>query len=394
MSGEASRPRSNSVPTLATAITSNTAGDDDGGTTIKHSPGRGLDAELALKALDDALKRGVKQGHHGPEILAFIRGTAASAPLPSSPPKAIATAESGGPWGLPLLLQALDSALLSFSSRGRATGSGSSRDTVKVSEGDASVTAAGGAERPWVATLSLSLTALGSAVSVVRTCTQAAPPDEQEALLSSLLSQVLPPSPAAAASDSITPSNCGAGSSENNGIGGRIEQHAALLPALAAVMGAVDLDSRALGTEGTVAAAVPALLSAALAEGAEGLVDAEGGWRRGAGVGAPGGGEGTAGAAPCCQCLGAVLNKLTRGPELDSAVTLVVGALKTALSGGGGKNDGETMDVEGVGAEEGLGKMGPVQCLAWTMKAVAMRGGLGSVFSTLLDLLCGLLLVS
>lgn len=173
-----------------------------------------------------------------------------------------------------------------------------------------------------------------------------------------------------------------------------MEKHnTALLPALAAVMGAVSLDSAALGPGGAAAAAVPALLSASLVEGSAGLVEA---------ASAP---------PPCGQCLGAVLNKLARGPELDSAVALVVEALTadfaavrgSGKAGGGGRGSGGgsggdvgAMDVEGVAAEreEGFGETpGPVQCLAWAVKAVAMRGGLAGAFSALLDLLCGLLLV-
>ncbi|CAN0173653.1 unnamed protein product [Scytosiphon promiscuus] len=384
------------------AITSRTAGGD-----TKPTLGWSLDPEVALKALDDVLKRGVKWGHHGPEILAFIRGEAPLASLPTSPAcaptndaaaslpadplaRTIATARNGWPWGLPMLLEALDSASLSFSSRGRADPGDSSRDIRTLPEGDTAVTPGGGSEGPpTTASLSLSPGALEAAVSAVRTCTKAAPPDEQEALLSSLLSRVLSPS---VQCTFASPAERRTISSNITGVGGRIEHHTALLPALAAVMGAVDLGSRALGAGGAAAAAVRALLSAALAEGAEGLVEGGGGWRRGVGVRAPGAGGGTGGAAPCCQCLATILNKLAGGAELDSAVALVVEALTEAFSPEDGQDGGEAMDVERVRGKEVQSEMGPVQCLAWTVKAVAMRGGLGSVFSVLLDLLCGLLL--
>lgn len=192
-----------------------------------------------------------------------------------------------------------------------------------------------------------------------------------------------------------------------------MERHAALLPALAAVMGAVSLDSAALGPGGAAAAAVPALLSASLAEGSSGLVKA-GASGAGAGPASSGRGQGgsaaaAAASAPCCQCLAAVLNKLATGPELDSAVALVVEALTAEFAGlgvgdeaGGGGGDAGAMDVEGAEMREeareqrrgrGGETVGPVQCLAWAVKAVAMRGGLGEAFSALLDLLCGLLYV-
>ncbi|CAN0557861.1 unnamed protein product, partial [Ectocarpus sp. 12 AP-2014] len=54
---------------------------------LRCTPG----AEIALRALDDTLKRGAKRGHHGDEILVFVRG-AAPPPLlwPSCPPSATA----------------------------------------------------------------------------------------------------------------------------------------------------------------------------------------------------------------------------------------------------------------------------------------------------------------
>lgn len=394
-------PPLNALSALPIATSSNTVG-GEGEAATNSSPGCSLIAEVALRALDDVLKRGVKWGHHGDEILAFIRGDAparatdvAPASTAAPPAKASATTENLGPWGLPRLLGVLDSASPSFSRQGRLAGSDPSRDVRTNPNEDATVAAGGGADHPSPSAWSLSFGALGAAVSAVRTCTQAAPPDEQEALLSSLLSQVLPPSVASAAGHGTSLSEGESDSRKKAAVGGRIEQHAALLPALAAVMGAVSLGSRALEKGGAAAAAVPALLSAALAEGAEGLVEGGGGWRRGTGVRTSGiAGGGIAGAAPCCQCLAAVLNKLAAGPELDSAVGLVVGALTEAFSDAGGKDEGEAMDVEGEGGGEGRDGMGPVQCLAWTVKAVAMRGGLGGVFSSLLDLLCGLLLVS
>ncbi|CAB1109523.1 unnamed protein product [Ectocarpus sp. CCAP 1310/34] len=143
-------------------------------------------------------------------------------------------------------------------------------------------------------------------------------------------------------------------------------------------MGAVRLDSKALrGPGGAAVAAVPSLLSGALAEGAAGLIEEPLGGDDGSGAAA------SARRAPCCQCLAAVLNKLADGAEADSAVGLVVTALTEAFSG-----EGEAaMDVDGAAA---AGE-GPVQCLAWTLKAVAMRGGNGDAFSELLGLLCGLL---
>ena len=168
-------------------------------------------------------------------------------------------------------------------------------------------------------------------------------------------------------------------------------------------------DSRALGPGGAAAAAVPALLAAALAEGAIGLSSGGGGGDSGGGGGSGGGGSGGGGGgsggatvAPCCQCLAAVLNKLAPGTELDSAVALVLDALKRAFSSTpgseerGGPRRSDAMDVEAAMVEGGGGGgggdgVGPVQCLAWTVKAVAMRGRLGKECSELVEILCGLL---
>ncbi|CAN0144630.1 unnamed protein product, partial [Ectocarpus sp. 8 AP-2014] len=359
-------------------------------------------AEIALRALDDTLKRGARRGHHGDEILAFVRGVAPPPlPWPSCPPPATAapppaaadgaagpsapptaTKEerqsedssgggggggggSDGLWGLPLLLAALDASL----SGPEEGGTSSSAETAGVAGGGG-----GGDRSAGAGTSALSHGALAAVVSTARTCTQAAPADDQEALLSSLLSTLLPPpSPASAAG--------GGGGGEGGAVVGTIEKHSALLPVLASVMGAVRLDSKALrGLGGAAAAAVPSLLSGALAEGAAGLIEEP----LAAGGGGGGGGAASARRAPCCQCLAAVLNKLAGGAEVDSAVALVVTALTEAFSG-----EGEgAMDVDGAAVAAGVG---PVQCLAWTLKAVAMRGGIGDAFSELLGLLCGLL---
>ncbi|CAN0278933.1 unnamed protein product, partial [Ectocarpus sp. 4 AP-2014] len=368
---------------------------------LRCTPG----AEVALRALDDTLKRGARRGHHGDEILAFVGGAAPPPlPWPSCPPPATAAPppaaadgaavpsapptaakeqrqskdSSGGGgvgsdclWGLPLLLAALDASL----SDPEEGGTSSSAETAGVAGGS------GGRDRSAGAgTSALSHGALAAVVSTARTCTQAAPADDQEALLSSLLSTLLPPpSPPSAAGG-----GGGVGSGGGGGGGavvGAIEKHSALLPVLASVMGAVRLDSKALrGPGGAAAAAVPSLLSGALAEGATGLIEEP---LAAGGSGGGGGGAASARRAPCCQCLAAVLNKLAGGAEVDSAVALVVTALTEAFS-----REGEgAVDVDGAAA---AGE-GPVQCLAWTLKAVAMRGGIGDAFSDLLGLLCGLL---
>ncbi|CAN0285691.1 unnamed protein product [Ectocarpus fasciculatus] len=251
---------------------------------LRRTPG----AEVALRALDDTLKRGVRRGNHGDEILAFVRGVAPP-PLPwpsrtppatAAPPPAAAngaavplpppagakeeeqckdSADGGGSdglWGLPLLLAALDASSLSGPEGGTSSSGAETAGVAGVSGGDRSA----GAD-----TSTLSHGALAAVVSTARTCTQAAQADDQEALLSSLLTTLLPPpSPASATS--------GGGGGE--AVGETIKKHSALLPALAAVMGAVRLDSKALrGPGGAAAAAVPSLLSAALAEGAAGLIE-------------------------------------------------------------------------------------------------------------------------
>lgn len=355
---------------------------------LRCTPG----AEIALRALDDTLKRGARRGHHGDEILAYVRGAAPPPlPWPSCPPPATAApppaaadgaakeerqskdssggggAGSDGLWGLPLLLAALDASL----SGPEEGGTSSSAETAGVAGGSG-----GGDRSAGAGTSALSHGALAAVVSTARTCTQAAPADDQEALLSSLLSTLLPPpSPPSAAGGG----GVGSGGGGGGAVVGAIEKHSALLPVLASVMGAVRLDSKALrGPGGAAAAAVPSLLSGALAEGAAGLIEEP------LAAGGGGGGAASARRAPCCQCLAAVLNKLAGGAEVDSAVALVVTALTEAFS-----REGEgAMDVDGAAAVAGEG---PVQCLAWTLKAVAMRGGIGDAFSELLGLLCGLL---
>ncbi|CAM9457380.1 unnamed protein product, partial [Ectocarpus sp. 12 AP-2014] len=370
---------------------------------LRCTPG----AEIALRALDHTLKRGARRGHHGDEILAFVRG-AAPPPLPwsscprpatAAPPPAAADgaavpsapqtaakeerqfkdssgggagAGSDGRWGLPLLLAALDASL----SGPKEGGTNSSAETAGVAGGSG-----GGDRSAGAGTSALSHGALAAVVSTARTCTQAAPADDQEALLSSLLSTLLPPpSPTSAAGGA----GAGVGSGGGGAVVGAIEKHSALLPVLGSVMGAVRLDSKALrGPGGAAAAAVPSLLSGALAEGAAGLIEEP----LAAGGSGSDGGAASARRAPCCQCLAAVLNKLAGGAEVDSAVALVVKALTEAFS-----REGEgAMDVDGAVAAAGEG---PVQCLAWTLKAVAMRGGIGDAFSELLGLLCGLLTAS
>eukprot|EP00752_Nemacystus_decipiens_P008715 g7777.t1 len=354
-------------------------------------------AEAALKALDDALKRGAKCGHgHEAAMLGFIRG---DAPSSESAPAGGAAGDGGGeeqgPWGLPLMLAALDSASPYFTAKRNSS-------VERRSPGSG-----------------LSQSAFGAVISAVRTCTVAAPPGDQESLLSSLFSRILPRPPAAGGGGGGEDSDAAAAAEEESGrdAGGgtrTMEKHAGLLPALAAVIGAVSLDLAALGPGGGAAAAVPALLSASLAEGSTGLVETtrEGGDGAGgpAAAGGSGGGRGrsasggggaaSASSASCCQCLAAVLNKLATGPELDAAVALVVEALQAAFAGEGvggtaGGGDEGAMDVDGaeskMGRGEEVGGEGPLQCLAWTVKAVAMRGGLLGAFSDLLDLLCGLL---
>eukprot|EP00904_Undaria_pinnatifida_P006781 jgi/Undpi1/3232/HiC_scaffold_15.g06606.m1 len=468
-------------------------------------PGRA--SELALTALDVTLKRGVKRGHDA-EILAFIRGdfphaaapavmsvqepvpvTSSGAmpapmpvqdeapPSPPPPPEAAATATgateakgSVGPWGLPLLLAALDASTRSSSSSSSSSPSllpsppppstSSSQSPAlplpSASSSTATAAASGDPVGDGVEARGVSQNLLGSVVSAVRTCTMAAPAADQDALLSSLLSDLIPP-PLPATTTTSPNSNAGSigsgsgggggssgsvsggGGSSRNGIdnvrgsgggnvggdggigsggggsgvrgGGRggVVGERGLLPALAAVMGAVSSDSRALGPGGAAAAAVPALLAAALAEGAIGLssggggVDSgDGGGSGGGGSGGGGGGSGGATVAPCCQCLAAVLNKLAPGKELDSAVALVLDALKRTFSSTpgseerGGPRRSDAMDVEAAMVEGGGGGgggdgVGPVQCLAWTVKAVAMRGRLGKESSELVEILCGLL---
>ena len=363
--------------------------------TLRGTPA----AVAALKALDETLKRGVKHDpRHAAEVQGFLRGDALSAETAGAP-GTVGDGSGGGPWGLPLLLAALDSASLPFSARG----DGAEKSTTG---GDG----CNGVHRSPETGSGLSQGALSAVISSVRTCTRAAAAGDQEALLSSLFSRILPP-PAAGGGGGGggggDPNAAAESGLEDAGVRTTMEKHAALLPALAAVMGAVSLDSVALGPGGAAAAAVPALLSASLAEGSTGLVktgesgagataresSGEGHGGSGAGGGGGGGGNGGALSAPCCQCLAAVLNKLARGPELDSAVALVVEALQRVFAGEGGGGDEGAMDVEGAtGGDEGCGEeVGPVQCLAWTVKAVAMRGGLPGAFSALLDLLCGLL---
>lgn len=288
--------------------------------------------------------------------------------------------------------------------------------------------AEGGDIRPSAVGLGLTQTALRAAVSAVRTCTRVAPVAEQEALLSSLLSKLLvaPSSPSPLgiqgpndgqhSTDDDDGTSIGGGGGGDSSSGSSIAAKQTLLPALAAVMGTVSCESPALAEGGAAAGAVPALLAAGLAEGGVGL----GADRRGSrvyisgGGGADGGGgrsssvKTLAASAPCCQCLAAVLNKLARGSELDLVVKLVVDALKAAFGESAAEAEQKgtesmskaAMEVEGEGEgrreeEEGAraAGVGPVQCLAWTLKAVAMRGGLGCAFGDLLDLLCGLLLV-
>ncbi|CAM9842381.1 unnamed protein product, partial [Hapterophycus canaliculatus] len=150
---------------LLAAATSGTGGSE--GDTVAARTGR--DAEVALKALDDVLKRGVKRVHHDADILAFVRGSFPGAPssfVPATPPttvadsaalpgtplakaieevteKTTAKADKRGPWGLPLLLEALDSASLSFLNQGRTAGSDSSRGIHATPGGDATEAAVG-----------------------------------------------------------------------------------------------------------------------------------------------------------------------------------------------------------------------------------------------------------
>lgn len=389
-------------------------------------------SELSLRALDVALKRSVKWGHDA-EILAFIHGAPPSVSPVSAAVNAaddIATSlRSPSSRGLPLLLAALSASSLAMPS----SSSDMARSSTMMNDGSAvSENLAVSAEKPSAGSLEalssgrgagdsggggrdrpgLSRSALAAVVSVMRTCTRASPADDQEALLASLLSSLLPPNPSGS-TDSAT----GVNSAPADGNSGKVGNDA-MLPVLAAVMGAVSLESRVFGSGGAAVGAVPALLAAALVERGAGMVteggtgqetssvpstagEGEGTEGKFKGDGGVSGGGNAATVAPCCQCLAVVLNKLAPGDELDSSVELVVDALTKGFA----RDDvGDAMDVEanedggveveGVGDGEGEGETGPVQCLAWTLKAVAMRGGLGGTFSALSDLLCGLLVVS
>lgn len=311
-------------------------------------------AELALRALDDALKRAAKQ-RQNPDLVGFIRGvspTSGPATFTPVPPRVSQSARTKGTadatdneglWGLPLILAVLEGSSPASLVVPSPAGSGSSAGGVVTGTGERSAGISGIAGR--------------AIVSAVRTCTLAAPTEDQDALLASLLSRV------------VCSDDPGADTVVSKGM---------LLPALAAVMGAVGCDSRALAPGGEASAAVPALLRAALDEETAKRDD-------------------TPSYSSCCQCLAAVLNKLTSGPELDASVALVVEALKDAFVaqaemrervGDRAKQDTRTAEVENERLQD---RVGPVECLAWTLKAVAMRVGLSSAFVELLDLLCGLL---
>ena len=350
---------------------------------------------LALVALDDTLKRATVKWGSDPELLAFIRGAApdppSSHPHPSltTPPgrsspasaattpvnySSAATSEGKGdaPRGLALLLAALEA---SPPSSEVCCDRQSWQPHTSASQGYY----------------------LSAAVSAVRSCARAAPEEDQDALLSSLLSSLVPRPREGSGDDAIE--------AEGKGM--------SMMSALAAVVGAVRLDSRALGEGGIAAVAVPALLKGALAEGATGL--GNDGASYSASFGGRGGDDVGSGEAsrspwvmemamtPCCQCLAAVLNKLAPGSELDESVALVTraltGAFETGVApvdeGGGTVETSELMDVDEEGDECDVQEEGawPLQCLSWTTKAIAMRGGLEKAFSTLLELLCGLVLV-
>lgn len=348
-------------------------------------------SELALRALDDVLASAAKR-KHAPELVAFIRGLPPEAhsgdPPTPGPGKAssvegpASVSENGGgfdsdsgsrAWGLPLLLASLEDGPTPPSPRPATrvfpTG-GVSSDVA---------TRAGGA-------------VLRAAVSVVRTCTRAAPPSDQDALLSGLLSSVVLPGSAAGGE---------LGGDDVEGDPGRGMPLAGRVPVevLAAVVGAVGCDSPVFASGGAASAAVPELLRASFEEGARGLEEGRvpGVESRGASAGRDGSrGSAPLSSAPCSQCLATVLNKLAGGPELDASVALVVGGLKEVFGARAGGDDAggsapRAMDVDSGGVEGTGGGVGPVQCLAWVTKAVAMRPGLGGGFSELLDVLCGLL---
>lgn len=349
-------------------------------------------SQLALVALDDALKRAVKRRHNA-ELLAFIRGAApprlphllvssqatppsscnSTANVPRKPLAAGVQEDGNDPRGLPLLLAALES-----------SSSSSPRPSDPEGNGD-------GRQDRWCFLTGSVIQRYPSfmrAVSAVHTCARAAPEDEQDALLSSLLSRLVLPRLEAAA-DGDNSANIGAGS----GLAGKPLQ----VSVLSAVVGAVRLESKVLREGGMAAAAVLMLLKGALAEGSAGLgYDGEG---NSAGVAS---GAVVEAVAPCCQCLAAVLNKLAPGSALDSSVGLVINALRegfsTKVTSVYGVEGADAMDVDGgeglieYHRQEGGGAW-PVQCLAWVTKAVAMRGGLSMAFTALLEMLCGLVLV-
>lgn len=323
-------------------------------------------SQLALVALDDALKRVVKRGHDA-ELLAFIRG-AAPPPLPvtsqATPPSScnsatnvprkplLAGVEEYGnePRGLPLLLAALESSPRPSDPEGNGGG----RQGSVIQWYPSSI----------------------RGVSAVHTCARAASDDEQDAMLSRL---VLPRLEAAAVVDNSAA--IGAGS----GLAGKPLS----VSVMSAIVGAIRLESKVFGEQGIAAAVVPVLLKGALAEGSAGLgYDGEG---NNAGVAL------VEAVAPFCQCLAAVLNKLSPGSSLDSSVGLVIEVLRKAfgtevgpVNGVGGEVEGAD-DMEVDGRQKGGGW--PVQCLAWVTKAVAMRGGLSTASSELLEMLCMLVLV-
>lgn len=416
-----------------TAAISRTGGGSDGSKpTLRTS----TSAELALRALDDVLKNAAKR-RQDIELTAFVRGVKPASSTGSTLPTSVVdeTASSAKrvdppsvgsddrAWGLPLLLLALEGSSLPPPSWPPSESSAESNKigigSCTSSEGPGDV--GGGRDRQdaksnqapagTVRVPVISEAALRATVSAVRTCIHAAPADDQDALLSSLLSSLIP---------AHTPrTDCGEDSEDDASLagapeGGRgnvriispgrdlVASKRTLLPALAAVMGAVSLDSRALGAKGVATTAVPALLSAGLAEGAVGLEDAyspgvvpQGCVRNGNRYRAV-----TPSTAPCCQCLAAVLNKLEGGPDLAANVALVIKALKEAFgfgvgTGEHGRNDDmeglKPMDIDGEGTGDKESMVGPVQCLAWVTKAVAMRPGLDSTFSELLGMLCQLL---
>lgn len=330
-------------------------------------------SQLALVALDDALKRAVKRGHDT-ELLAFIRGAApprlpvtsqatppsssnSAANVPMKPLSAGDEEDGNELRGLPLLLAALESSLRPPDPEGNRGG-----------QQDQLCFVPGSVMQRYLSSL--------RGVSAVHTCARAAPEDEQDAMLSRLM---LPRLEAAADGDN------GAGS----GLAGQPLQ----VSVLSAVVGAVRLESKVFGEQGIAVAIVPVLLKGALAEGSVGL-----------GYDGKGNNPGVAlveAVAPCCQCLAAVLNKLAPGSSLDSSVGLVIKELRKAFGtgvmpvngGGDGVEGADAMEVDGGENHRQEGGVWPVQCLAWVTKAVAMRGGLSTASSALLEMLYGLVLV-